>query len=98
MAKQMLTARLCCVWTFMRTLAESGTLVLPRDTFSGRAVAAVGAELVLWCLQVYKAMRRHVQECAVKILRNVNEDELTNFQRVSQLLTCIHACLSCNYA
>jgi hypothetical protein len=33
--------------------------------------------------QVYKAMRRHVQECAVKILRNVNEDELTNFQRVS---------------
>lgn len=27
-------------------------------------------------------MRRHVQECAVKILRNVNEDELTNFQRV----------------
>lgn len=35
-----------------------------------------------WCAQVYKAMRRHVQECAVKILRNVNEDELTNFQRV----------------
>ena len=35
-----------------------------------------------WCVQVYKAMRRHVQECAVKILRNVNEDELTNFQRV----------------
>ena len=35
-----------------------------------------------WRVQVYKAMRRHVQECAVKILRNVNEDELTNFQRV----------------
>ena len=32
-------------------------------------------------LQVYKAMRRHVQECAVKILRNVNETELSNFQR-----------------
>ena len=31
--------------------------------------------------QVYKAMRRHVQECAVKILRNVNETELSNFQR-----------------
>ena len=38
-----------------------------------------------WCVQVYKAMRRHVQECAVKILRNVNEDELTNFQRVCVL-------------
>ena len=35
--------------------------------------------------QVYKAMRRHVQECAVKILRNVSEDELTNFQRVRLL-------------
>lgn len=33
-------------------------------------------------VQVYKAMRRHVQECAVKILKNVNEDELSNFQRV----------------
>ncbi len=32
-------------------------------------------------MQVYKAMRRHVQDCAVKILRNVNEAELINFQR-----------------
>ena len=58
-------------------------------------MAAVGAELVRRCSQVYKAMRRHVQECAVKILRNVNEDELTNFQRVGQLFACTLACLYC---
>ena len=52
----------------------------------------MGAELMLRCSQVYKAMRRHVQECAVKILRNVNKDELTNFQRVGQLRACTLHC------
>ena len=58
------------------------------------AMAAMGAKLVRRCSQVYKAMRRHVQECAVKILRNVNEDELTNFQRVGRLvLALLHICM-----
>ncbi|BDA40607.1 probable serine/threonine-protein kinase CTR1 at N-terminal half [Coccomyxa sp. Obi] len=30
---------------------------------------------------VYKAMRRHVQECAVKVLKCINDDELLSFQR-----------------
>ena len=33
-------------------------------------------------VQVYKALRNNVQECAVKRLRNVNKTELANFQRV----------------
>lgn len=33
-------------------------------------------------MQVYKALRNNVQECAVKRLRNVNKTELANFQRV----------------
>ena len=27
-------------------------------------------------------MRRHVQECAVKVLKCINDDELLSFQRV----------------
>ena len=65
---------------------------------SGGGAAVVGAELVLRCSQVYKAMRRHVQECAVKILRNVNKDELTNFQRVGQLRGGTLNCLILGFA
>lgn len=35
-----------------------------------------------YLVQVYKAMRRHVQECAVKVLKCINDDELLSFQRV----------------
>jgi hypothetical protein len=48
---------------------------------AGVAEGGPSSCLWLWPAQVYKAMRRRVQECAVKILRNVNETELSNFQR-----------------
>ena len=70
-------------------------MLLRKTSFQGWAMAAVGTKVMRRCSQVYKAMRRHVQECAVKILRNVNEDELTNFQRVGQLPTCTFPCLCC---